>query len=63
MYWPGMNSEIEETIRNCSKCAEVQNAQPAEPLNPTSCPDLPYSEVGCDLFYFEAKQYILIVDY
>ena len=55
MYWPGMNSEIEETVRNCSKCAEVQNAQPAEPINPTPCADLPYSEVGCDLFYFEAK--------
>ena len=63
MYWPNMNSDIEKTVRDCNHCAEYQNQQPAEPLKPTMTPDLPFSKVGCDLFDFESKQYLVIVDY
>ena len=58
-----MNSDIENMIRDCSACAEYQNQQTAEPLKPTPTPDLPYSMVGSDLFDFENKKYVLIVDY
>ena len=50
MYWPSMNSDIEETVRNCCKCAEYQRAQQLEPLLPTYTPDLPFIEVGSDIF-------------
>ncbi|XP_062574568.1 uncharacterized protein K02A2.6-like [Saccostrea cucullata] len=63
MYWPGMNSEIEQLVKDCEKCATFQNKQPPEPLNPTPVPDLPYAVVGCDLFDFESKKYIVVVDY
>lgn len=63
MFWPGMNTDIEMTVRDCSKCEEHQNQQRAEPLKPTKTPDLPYNMVGCDLFYFESKKYVLVVDY
>ena len=63
MYWPNMNCDIEKTVRDCNHCAEYQNQQPAEPLKPTMTPDLPFSMVGCDLFDFESKQYLVIVDY
>ena len=63
MFWPNMNSDIENMIRDCSACAEYQNQQTAEPLKPTPTPDLPYSMVGSDLFDFENKKYVLIVDY
>ena len=53
MYWPTMNSEIDQIVSNCSVCAEKQNQQPAEPLKPTPTPDLPYNIVGCDMFEFE----------
>ena len=62
MFWPNMNSDIENMIRDCSACAEYQNQQAAEPLKPTPTPDLPYSMVGSDLFDFENKKYVLIVD-
>uniref|UniRef100_A0A2C9KU82 Integrase catalytic domain-containing protein n=1 Tax=Biomphalaria glabrata TaxID=6526 RepID=A0A2C9KU82_BIOGL len=63
MYWPGMNADIEVTVRVCSRCAEHQNQNVSEPLMPTKTPDLPYSMVGCDLFNFEGKKYVLLVDY
>ncbi|XP_013407625.2 uncharacterized protein K02A2.6-like [Lingula anatina] len=55
--------EIENMVRDCIKCSEYQNRLPAEPLKPTVPPDLPYTEVGCDIFDFGAKKYLLLIDY
>ena len=63
LYWPSMNSDIEETIQNCTKCATFQSKQPSEPLMPSPTPELPFSEVGTDLFEFESRTYLLTVDY
>ena len=63
MFWPSMNSDIEMTLRDCSKCAEIQNQQAHRPLQPTKTPDLPYHMVGCDIFTVEDKKYIILVDY
>lgn len=40
-----------------------QNKQSREPLVPTITPEIPYGEVGCDLFEFIQKKYLMIVDY
>ena len=63
MYWPRMNSDIEETVKNCTKCAQFQKAQQSEPLKGTVPPDLPFQEVATDLFEFESKIYLITVDY
>ena len=63
LYWPSMNADIEQTVQNCSKCASYQNCLPAEPLKPTPTPDLPWSEIGTDLFQFDGKTYLITVDY
>jgi len=58
-----MNSNIEETVKNCTKCADFQRKQPSEPLIPTETPGLPFMMVGTDLLDFEPKTYLLTVDY
>ena len=63
MYWPGMNSQIEQLVKDCDKCATFQNKQSPESLRPTPVPDLPYAIVGCDLFDFNSRKYLLVVDY
>lgn len=63
LYWPAMNSNIEETVKNCTKCADFQRKQPSEPLIPTETPGLPFMMVGTDLLDFESKTYLLTVDY
>uniref|UniRef100_A0A3B3SWI2 Gypsy retrotransposon integrase-like protein 1 n=1 Tax=Paramormyrops kingsleyae TaxID=1676925 RepID=A0A3B3SWI2_9TELE len=63
LYWPGMNAEIEQVIRDCSTCADFQNRLPREPLKLTEAPLFPFEEVASDLFEFEGKHYVLIVDY
>ena len=65
MYWPGMNSQIEQFIKDCecAKCATFKNKQSPESLRPTSVPDLPYAIVGCDLFDLESRKYVMVIDY
>ena len=63
LHWPAMNSGIEETVENCTKCAEFQRKQTSEPLIPTETPGLPFMMVGTDLFEFESKTYLRTVDY
>nr|XP_022322992.1 uncharacterized protein K02A2.6-like [Crassostrea virginica] len=46
MYWPGMNSQIEQLVKDCDKCATFQNKQSPESLRPTPVPDLPYAIVA-----------------
>ena len=58
-----MNSDIEETVKNCTKCTDFQRKQPSEPLIPTETPGLPFMMVGTDLFDFESNTYLLTVDY
>ena len=51
-----MNAEIEETVKNCPKCATFQRQNTAEPLMPTGIPDYPFAEVSTDIFEFEGKK-------
>ena len=63
LYWPAMNSDIEETVKNCTKCADYQRKLPSEPLILTETPGLPFMMVGTDLFDFQSNTYLLTVDY
>lgn len=63
LCWPAMNSDIEETVKNCTKCADFQRKQLSEPLIPTETPGLRFMMVGTDLLDFESKTYLLTVDY
>jgi transposase InsO family protein len=37
--------------------------QSHEPLKPITTPEIPYGEVGCHLFDFKQKKYLMILDY
>ena len=63
LHWPAMNSDIEETVENCTKCADFQRKLPSEPLIPTETPGLFFMMVMTDLFDFESNTYLLTVDY
>ena len=63
MFWPGMNSQIEDMVNDCSPCNEYQNHQAREPLHPTKTPDLPWVQVAADIFEWEHKHYLLTIDY
>ena len=63
MWWPGMNSQIEETVYHCEICQRHRAAGPREPLRPHSIPSLPWEKIAADIFELKRKYYLLVVDY
>ena len=63
LFWPSMNSDIEEKVSRCAIYALNQPQNPKEPLRPTEIPDRPWSKIGVDLFEFKAQHYLMSVDY
>lgn len=63
VFWPGMNKQIEELVNNCSTCCKYQHNAPKEPMQPHPIPERPWEREGADLFEFNRKNYIILVDY
>lgn len=63
LYWPNMCKDIENTVASCETCATYQRQNQKEPLIPHPVPERPWSKLGADIFEFEGRSYLLIVDY
>ncbi|XP_038075960.1 uncharacterized protein K02A2.6-like [Patiria miniata] len=63
LYWPGMNSQIEDTVAKCAICQSSRKTQPAEPMIQHDIPDRPWSKLGADVFHLGGVNYLLVVDY
>ena len=60
VYWPTMNTDIEELVNQCDICLQHRNSLPKEPMIPHQTPTRPWSKVGTDLFEFCGKPYLLM---
>lgn len=63
LFWPGMNSDIEQMIGNCQTCLKFAHMPPAEPLSSEPVPLFPWQVVATDLFEFRKTNYLIVVDY
>ena len=63
VYWPGMNSQIEETVSKCAECQENRNQQSKETLIPSEIPRRPFQIVAVDLLQSVGSNFLVLVDY
>ena len=63
MYWPGLSRDVEEMIAKCAICAKFRRNNQREPLKPHPVPNRAWSKIGADIFTYDGKDYIVIVDY
>ena len=63
LFWPGMSAEIKDSIGKCDTCNSYQKNQQKELLIPHDPPKRPWSHVAADLFTFNNKEWLIIVDY
>ncbi|UYV63779.1 K02A2.6-like [Cordylochernes scorpioides] len=61
VWWPKMDSQIEEFVKECSPCMHHQTAPPAE-NTPWPRTNQPWQRVHVDQFYFRGDCYLLVVD-
>ena len=62
MWWPGLNTQIEQQIKNCQVCARSQR-EIAEPLIPTPLPSRPWEKIAMDICDISGNKYLVIWDY
>ncbi|XP_041347001.1 uncharacterized protein K02A2.6-like [Gigantopelta aegis] len=63
LFWPGMISDIEKSVTNCSTCQMHQNMKQKETMISHPIPSLPWQVIASDIFNFDGKEYVLVVDY
>ena len=58
-----INADIEKYIKQCTTCPEFQQMQPKEKSIHHDIPLRPWELVGGDIFHFNNKNYLCVVDY
>ena len=63
VWWPGLYGGVEEVVRSCVECQQVQSQPAAAPLIPWSWPSRPWSKIHLDLAGpMEGRMFLVAVD-
>ena len=63
VWWPGIDSDIEKSVRICTDCQEVQSSPPIAPLNPWKWLTRPWSRLHLDFMGpFEDRMFLILID-
>lgn len=63
MFWPNINKQIEDLVKNCTICENYRPANANDLLMPHEIPNSPFQKVSADILDFAGKSYIVIMDY
>ena len=63
IFCPRINQDIDRMTGSCSTCLAYRDRQTPEPLLPHTVSSRPWEIVASDLFEFDKKQYLVVVDY
>ncbi len=62
VWWPKIDSVIEETVRSCQQCSKNRTAPPAAPLHPWTWPSIPWQRIHIDFATYQGNHYLIVVD-
>ena len=63
VWWPGLDKNIEDMVKVCTKCQSVEETPPLAPLHPCTWPSRPWERIHVDFAGpFLGKMYFIIVD-
>lgn len=62
VYWPGVNNDIEEYVRNCDTCTKMSVVPKPSSTTEWIPTTRPFSRLHADFFHFEHKVFLLIAD-
>lgn len=61
-FWPGMNSDLEKEVKQCTTCEKFQRHQQKETLRLEEVPLYPFNRIGVAIFQWGGKKYLPIID-
>ena len=62
VWWPGIDSDIQERACGCKQCFKTRKAPQAAPLFPWSWPTAPWQRIHIDFATHQSNHYLIIVD-
>jgi hypothetical protein len=63
VWWPGLDQEIEEQVKQCGKCQQNQKAPAEAPLHPWEWPGQPWSQVHIDYAGpYKGEMFLVLID-
>lgn len=63
LYWPGMDTHIENVISKCELCQLSHPKNTKEPCITQDIPMLAFNKVTCDILELHGKSYLVLIDY
>ena len=63
VWWPGMDQEIENMVKQCSDCQQSRPSPPTAPLHPWCWPTRPWTRLHVDFAGpMEGKMFLIVID-
>ena len=62
VWWPKIDSVIEETVRSCPQCSNNRTAPPAASLHPWTWLSIPWQRLHVNFATYEGNHYLIVVD-
>ena len=63
VWWPGIDDQIEESVKVCTSCQEKATSPPAAPIHPWEWPTEPWKRIHIDYAGpFLGKMFLLVID-
>ncbi|XP_039438442.1 uncharacterized protein K02A2.6-like isoform X2 [Culex pipiens pallens] len=62
VYWPGLNSDIEDFVKSCESCSQMEVVRKPEASGSWIPTTRPFSRLHADFFFFQGNTFLLIVD-
>ena len=63
VWWPGLESEIQDLVTTYPECKEVRPTHRKEPLITSPLPKRPWHKIGADICEYANQNYLVIIDY
>lgn len=61
VWWPGMDKEARQHVKNCEGCQMVQRSAAPEPMKRKVLPNEPWLDVALDFLSVTTNKYLLVV--
>ena len=62
VFWPTINSAIQQLRATCNQCNRMAPSQPSAPPMPLISPDYPFQCLCADYFQYKGTSYLVVVD-
>ena len=63
VYWPGISENVKHSVKKCAKCLENCRHNQKEPYISFDIPIIAWKTVATDLFFYDSKCYLLVIDF